>query len=371
MKYRQPKFKLLDYSLLLFFGWVAIIFWFSLAFWDASLQPAFSSLKNYVFYPALFFVVWYWFRDRQILKYWLGFFIAGACLSLGFFAYGLIVGQGLWTEITPLSTSGSRFLDFNHAFYLCLAFILGLSHLIWQKDRVSNLIIWLLPLFLIAVAGSLMRHLWLALGVYLLWLVVTLGTGRASLKILVTKYLAAGIMTLALVLFIFNLLPQSDLNQQVNQQQGYFVARLSSIFDDGDTSIAWRGTLWQVVWDNFLLNPLVGQGLGQRVFIDMGSYKDYVELRNVHNSFLAILTQVGLIGFLLFVIFTIGQLVKVWRYKAKDNLSQMVRYSLSGVIIFCSVAFLFQPYLEANFFSIWWWIILGLGHAYYEGAFSK
>lgn len=371
LKYRNLKLKGLDQILLLFFAWVAIIFGASLAYWDGNFSTAFSSLKNYTFYPLIFFVVWYYFRDRQIFKTWLNFFVAGVITSLGFFAYGLINGHGLWTEITPLSTEGSRFLDFNHAFYLCLAFIIGLSYLIWRKDRLSKVFAWLLPLFFAGIIGSLMRHLWLALAAYLIWLIVSLGSARASLKTLVAKYLAAALLVLSLGLFIINLLPQSHFSQSLSEQQGYLSTRVLSLFDDGDTSIAWRGTLWQAVWSNFLDQPLLGQGLGQKVFIDMGDYKDYVELRNIHNSFLAILIQLGLVGFVLLIIFVLGQLIKIWRFPVTDSFSAMLRYAFGGIIIFCLIAFLFQPYLEANFFSLWWWIFLGLAHAYYEGTLSK
>ena len=369
-KYRQPALTGFDKLLLVFFAWVALIFVFSLAFWDANLATAVSSLKNYIFYPLLFFVIWYQFRNRQIFSTWFAFFMAGALASLGFFVHGLLTGQGLWTDITPLSTAGSRFLDFNHAFYLCLAFILGLPYLIWRKDQFSRVLTWLLPLFVAGILGSLMRHLWLALTIYLVWLLITLGSDRASLKKLVAKYLALVIVIFSLGIFVANLMPHSQLTQSLGDQRGYLATRFFSLFDDGDTSIAWRGTLWNNAWSNFLDAPLTGAGLGQKIFIDMGSYKDYVELRNIHNSFLAVLTQLGAVGLLLLLVFVLAQLIKIWTFKVRTNLDLIVRYSVSGIIIFCTIAFMFQPYLEANFFSIWWWLFLGLGHAYYESTLS-
>ncbi|HRH22076.1 MAG TPA: O-antigen ligase family protein, partial [bacterium] len=229
---------------------------------------------------------------------------------------------------------------------------------------------WLLPLFVAAILGSLMRHLWLALTIYLVWLLITLGSDRASLKKLVAKYLALVIVIFSLGIFVANLMPHSQLTQSLGDQRGYLATRLFSLFDDGDTSIAWRGTLWNNAWSNFLDTPLTGAGLGQKIFIDMGSYKDYVELRNIHNSFLAVLTQLGAVGLLLLLVFVLAQLIKIWTFKVRSNLDLIVRYSVSGIIIFCTIAFMFQPYLEANFFSIWWWLFLGLGHAYYESTLS-
>lgn len=370
LRQAKPHWNWADRLLVVFFAWVALVFALSIAFWDASLASAVSSLKNYTFYPILFFVAWYYGRERATVRAWLEFLIAGALASVLFFVYGLVAGQGLWTEITPLSTEGARFLDFNHAFYLCLATIVGLAYIIRQRDALARQLAWLLPLFVAGIVGSLMRHLWLALVVYLVWFLISLGNDRASFKKLIAKYTAVVVMIVTVVAMIWAIAPQSQLAQKINDQQGYLATRVLSLFDDGDTSIAWRSTLWQTAVSNLAERPWMGLGLGQKVFIDMGSYKDYVELRNIHNSFLAILTQLGVLGIALLALFVLHWFYRVWMTKSNNSLALVIRYSTLGVVIFCLVAFLFQPYLEANFFSVWWWIFLGLGRAYYEGSLS-
>lgn len=370
LKARRPVWKIEDWVLLVFFAWVALVFVWSMGLWDANLAPAVSSLKNYTFYPLLFFVAWYYGRQPGMIKQWLAVLMLGGMVSVGFLIYGLINGQGLWTEVTPLSTEGSRFLDFNHAFYLCLAFICGLAYLVKQNDRWSRWLAWLLPLFVAGIIGSLMRHLWLGLAVYLVWLMVSLGNDRLSFKKLLAKYLAAGVMVVALLAMVTVLAPQSSLSGNLAEQGRYLSTRVVSLFDSGDTSIAWRNTLWRVALADLMERPWSGQGLGQKVFIDMGSYKEYVELRNIHNSFLAILTQLGFVGLCLLAVLVLIWLYRMWTCKATEAWRTTVRYSALGMIIFCVVTFLFQPYLEANFFSIWWWLALGWGRAYYEGSLS-
>jgi O-antigen ligase len=166
------------------------------------------------------------------------------------------------------------------------------------------------------------------------------------------------------------LAPQSSLSGNLAEQGRYLSTRVVSLFDSGDTSIAWRNTLWRVALADLMERPWSGQGLGQKVFIDMGSYKEYVELRNIHNSFLAILTQLGFVGLCLLAVLVLIWLYRMWTCKATEAWRTTVRYSALGMIIFCVVTFLFQPYLEANFFSIWWWLALGWGRAYYEGSLS-
>jgi O-antigen ligase len=143
-----------------------------------------------------------------------------------------------------------------------------------------------------------------------------------------------------------------------------------SFFDSEDSSFAWRSSLWRGVWSELAVNPLFGLGLGQRIYLDMGSYKDYVELRNIHNSFLAITTQLGLVGIILLATLVLNLFIRVWRISLSDHYLQMKKLILLGVLVFCSVAFLFQPYLEANWFSIWWWLALGLSRSLYENSTS-
>ena len=134
----------------LMIGWLAltaVYFIYSVRLWNGDAVLAFSSFKNYGFYSLLYFIAYLLLDTRAAWRRLAGFVGAGAAVIIGFIAYGLITGQGLWTEITPLSTAGSRILDFNHAFYLSLVIIGGLSYLAFNRDWKGRLIYWLLPIF--------------------------------------------------------------------------------------------------------------------------------------------------------------------------------------------------------------------------------
>jgi len=370
LKINRPAIKGVDWLLIAFMIWTALSYAVSVAYGDAITPVAFSSLKNYIFYPALYFAVWFLFRSRDDWRQLFNFFIAGVVVSLGFLVYGLVTGVGLWTELTPLTTSGARLIDFDHAFYLALAIIVALPIIIYGHSRYKQVLAWLVPLFLLGVLGSLMRHLWLALLVYLAWFIYSIGNQRRIFKYWLTRYLALGTIILSLLAFVVAVIPQSSLSNQANVQRGYLVTRAMSFFDSEDSSFAWRSSLWRGVWSELAVNPLFGLGLGQRIYLDMGSYKDYVELRNIHNSFLAITTQLGLVGIILLATLVLNLFIRVWRISLSDHYLQMKKLILLGVLVFCSVAFLFQPYLEANWFSIWWWLALGLSRSLYENSTS-
>ena len=88
---------------------------------------AFSTLKNYALYAVIyiFFTLLVTTRDEwQVVLRW--FAIGGIGLFF-FLFYGMYLGQGLWSEYTPLSTLGSRLIAGTHIFYMVLFGFLGFS----------------------------------------------------------------------------------------------------------------------------------------------------------------------------------------------------------------------------------------------------
>jgi len=360
------KIKLADILLLIFIILTAVYFLVSWFYLDGNFLTAFSSFKNYAFYPLLYFAVCLLIDNRQHLKKLLGFVLLGGFIIIGFIIYGVIVGQGLWTEITPLSTIGSRLLDFDHAFYLCLISLLGLGYLAWKKDWLNKIWYWLLPIFALGIAGSLMRHLWLALLITLLFFLWFLpAEQRRRCWQILSKYLAGAIMALVLLIMLVNFLPVNNFSQSVLIAKDQLITRALSLSNQEDSSLAWRGAVWQSVWQDYKEQIVAGLGFGQKVFIDMGGYRDYVEVRNIHNSWLAVFVQMGLIGFIWLLWFFFNVLKNVFKLKNLPADLALARLTVLSIGIFCLIAFAFQPYLEANFFNIWFWLNLGLGRKLY------
>lgn len=360
-----------DVLLAVFLIMVAVYFFLSIGRRDGDFALSFSSLKNYAFYPLFYFASYALIENKRILKIWLSFALSGAVGIIGFIIYGLITGQGLWTEITPLSTAGSRLLDFDHAFYLGLVVLFLLAYVIFKPGPSARRLLALVPVFLIGIAGSLMRHLWLALAAAVIGVYALLPRpARLNFRRMIWQYLSIfGVLAL-LAIFAINLWPFSGLARLTGEVNEQITGRAISLFKPDDTSIAWRGAVWQSVWGKYQVNFLSGLGFGQKIFVDMGNYRDYVEVRNIHNSFLAVFVQLGLVGFLILASFMVGQFAKLISLTASRPDSAMMKYAVLGVMIFCGTAFLFQPYLEANFFNIPFWLSLGLAKRTYEGAFG-
>jgi O-antigen ligase len=81
-------------------------------------------------------------------------------------------------------------------------------------------------------------------------------------------------------------------------------------------SLVTRYFIWSIAWDAFASNPATGVGIYGFPFIskeystlDDFLYESFVERLTPHETFLAILTESGIIGFLGFVIFLISTIV--------------------------------------------------------------
>ncbi|MFH0840583.1 MAG: O-antigen ligase family protein [bacterium] len=369
----KVKLQRVDFILIAFLILTIAYFIISISYLDSFFNPAFSSLKNYVFYPLLYFAVYFLFTAREHWTRFFKFLIVGATTVVGFIAYGLITGQGLWTEITPLTTSGSRILDFDHAFYISAIFLIGLAYILFKKDELAKYFYILLPIFAIGIVGSLMRHLWIAIFIAIVFLYIIIYQQRKKIfRKVFAKYVALGLMIFSVIFLLVNLLPFSKLSADYFSVQENVIERAVSISNSQDTSIAWRNTVWQGVWKEYKQNLVFGMGFGRRIFIDMGGYSDYVEVRNIHNSWLAIFVQMGLlgIGFLIWFIINIAKHVLSKKQAVLTKNLNIIRIATMSILMLCVVAFLFQPYLEANFFSWLFWINLGLARRYYEGITS-
>lgn len=111
-----------------------------------------------------------------------------------------------------------------------------------------------------------------------------------------------------------------------------FLERFRSIFDVSDPEAdraSGRLDLWRAAWHGFLEDPLFGLGAGnfQARALDLMQTTPGVDIRRnyatagrvVHNSFLEVLTELGVIGFALFLAvlgLTIWRMVVVYRRAA-------------------------------------------------------
>jgi len=327
----------------------------------SSFALSFSAVKYYTFYPILYFVIRALFQSREHLNNLFLSAFSGAIGILIFVLYGILNGGGLWTEFTPLSTEGIRILAFTHAFYLSLTLVAFLSYFIFKKVR-QRLLFWLsfifMALSIIGIVGSLMRHLWLSVGFSLATLFFIIPRPQKIEFLKIAKICAILIIICAIILFYFSmLLPTSTLTDFASSMFDSLLNRAGSFSSiSGDESFSWRGTVWSEGIKEYLKQPLTGIGFGRFISVEIGSYHDFIETRNIHNSLLVILVQMGIASAGIFLWFMFSHIATAFMKKEKD----WIDYAVIALSVNYSVAFLFQPYLETNMLAIFFWIIFGL-----------
>ncbi|MFA7319478.1 MAG: O-antigen ligase family protein [Parcubacteria group bacterium] len=363
-KTERQKFKVSgnDQVLLGFILLNVVYFLFSVFVIKSSVYLAFSSLKNYGFYSLLYFLTFWLVRKREDARRLFHFFSAGALGVIGFIIFGIANGNGLWTEFTPLSTSGVRILAFTHGLYLSLSFVALIAFLITKKEQIGKNYLSLIALiWIVGIAGTMMRHLWI--GVILAIFAIYFFIPREE-KTILRKSLGrfslifAGAMLL--LFYLTAITPHSkpaDFSQDVVSalaERGSSIARASS-----DESFAWRELVWSAAYHDFKNDPLLGIGTGKMVYVETRSYRDFIEVRNIHNSYLAVMIQLGLLGFGMLIVFIYKNMRNLQGALAK-NKDRFYALAILGVLVTYLVALFFQPYLETNLLAIFFWMSLGL-----------
>jgi len=159
----------------------------------------------------------------------------------------------------------------------------------------------LLPLMAAGLFFSYTRSVWIGIG---LAAAVVLGvTLRGRVRAAVLGAMAAGALLLAL----------GSMESLVNIQRDQVAA-------DSRKSVSMRGSFAYVSWKMFLDRPLFGFGFGQFPMAKM----DYLDDRSTelvlehirpfchHNTFLSVLTELGLVGLLLFVAILVSWARAAW-----------------------------------------------------------
>jgi O-antigen ligase len=361
--------KKVDTAIMTFSILSVVYFFVSIFILNGSGTLAFSSAKNYAFYSLLYFVSFLLIDNKERIKDLAAVIITGGIGICWFVFYGIAMRNGLWSEFTPLSTEGIRTLAFTHGYYLSLIIIFTLIYIAYRKNKLANFLMILLPVWILGIVGSMMRHIWLAMLVTLVYIFfIFTKNQREQFKKYVTGYIVLAFSVFIVLTYLVTMNPNSGMHASYERTFGILSSRVTSIAStNSDDSIIWRTTAWKQAAERYISNPIFGIGFGQKITIELGNYRDFVEVRNIHNSFLVLLVQMGILGVFL-IAYVIIKLAKnvFQKVKQQDEFMQIVSYCSIGILVFQTAAFMFQPYLEANMLGIFFWINLGLLRSIYD-----
>lgn len=354
----RKKFEKADYYLIAFIILTAIYFFVSAFILKNDFSLSFSSFKNYAFYSLFYFAVLFLIEKKEQVLWLFKFALAGAAGIIFFIIYGLLSGHGLWSEFTPLSTEGIRTLAFTHAFYLSVVLLCVTTYLIFEKNKHHKLYLTLTVIWTIGIIGSMMRHLWIGvfLSIVALFFILS-GKNRLNLKRVLLSYVSLFVAASAVLIYLSLLFPTSAIKDMKDSAGNVIVSRVGSLVSvSSDESFSWRSVVWKEAAREYLKNPILGISLGKKIYVEAENYRDFVEVRNIHNSPLILLVQMGAAVFAVFAIFVLKNLKKLYK-KIEKNWMDV---ALMAILVNYFIVFLFQPYLETNMLGIFFWMILGL-----------
>ncbi len=345
--------------------WVVVISMAGiLSLFDETANPELigSTVKNFALYGVMYWLAINIVRTAAQFHRFIGALVFGAVAIIPILIYGLIVGQGLWAEYVPLSTAGTRFLGEPHSFYVAGLFILLINWLVarpaWGRREITALMTILA--WGVGIVASLQRHLWLGL-------VAVSGILIASYQAVHRRQLLriAGLGLIAVALAVVVTLWWSSWQVTTNPLENDLLRsaqlRVVSLFsDDGsDSSTVWRLTSWYRAWQLWQEHWLFGIGFGHLISFSIGELDFSVEIRELHNNFIGLVLQLGLIGLglALYLVSRIG--LAFWRYQGRLRGSQrqwFVGFFALAVLFLWSANF--SVYFDVNALSIFFWLSL-------------
>lgn len=340
---------------------MVVLFWAGMSMRRGG-EPALivSAVKNMAVYPILFFVALHIVRKRVAWERVIQtMFIGGVAIS-AFIIYGIFAGKGLWVDMTPLSTEGTRMLGAPHAFFLLVAMSILMSWYAMRAPVGERLSRWVIPLFSLWSLGlvvGLFRNLWLGYGLVAIVVGVLLPTHEARAR-LVGLFVKAGALAggaLLVGLWLSVLLARNT--SAIESFGRPLLERLAVVNPRAeDTSTVFRTLIFQEGMRIFRAHPLIGIGFGQNVDVEMEEWVGEQDIRELHNTYAELAVQTGVVGLLsfggiLFTLFAAGR-------RSYKNVSFELKPSMIAVVSFLVMLLgitAFGTYFQTNMYLLFFW----------------
>jgi O-antigen ligase len=207
-----------------------------------------------------------------------------------------------------------------------------------------------------------MRHLWLALFVTTSFLFIVIPrTAKKLLLKFFAKNVALIILLAVFISFIVVVFPQSTTSYRLQDVTDPVYSRARSLArSTADSSARWRFFAWNAARESILEAPVFGVGFGKELIIEFETYRVIVPMRELHNSLLVLLVQMGIVGLSIFLYILLLLFIDVYRsWKSRGIFFPYHAAFFSALLVFLSASFT-QPYFETNFTGIFFWILMGL-----------
>ncbi len=287
--------------------------------WATDTSASFSYTLSFVATSAMFFLLFFFKFTKQEIEQLETASILGGVLFIVYVFTQVDMASVMSGYRLNLQSVGNEnyFSDPNGlAARLIMPFVFTVKRIFENKNK-------RLKLLYIALMGLMVYIIFLTgsraalLSVVLVAVIVVASFGVRRLGMMV----AFGVVALAVILLVPGLLPEHIINRlfKVDTYQ-------EMLNNEGDRIHIWKNILFGV----FPKSPLVGHGAGNAQVALAEFYGSY---KSAHNSWLTMLADLGVLGFVLWMSFVFGKLKQAFTIRKKSIYALAV---LVGVLFMAS-----------------------------------
>ena len=328
-----------------------------------TLGASIYQMFNFVSMIILFLVVGNYVTEyRQIKACSIAFVFLSLCNGL------TIIIQNILTGDRVFGFAGIMYVDF-----VCVAIIICITAILFLRNWKSFLLLIVALLLLVSLLFAQTRNTMISLAVLCVFLFFFLLLYHRTFSIARKNVLLMSAVSLLVVGaslgFLYYLVPQTfDRIIAVFSKKGGSGGLISS-------SLISRLLIWHTAVNAFLNHPIIGMG-AYSFWLDSHSYsqipnwlyKDWVQGTSEHQTYLAVLTETGIIGLIGFVIFLFSAIHLAYKSVVISVSEEQKYYSLGLLLlqVYVAVSMTMTDAWRWGQCGMLWGLILGLSCANYK-----
>lgn len=258
------------------------------AFWSIDLDETLSRIKTYLQLGILTCILWDLYRTNFNIRAALQAYIFGGYILILSTFYNFYIGHEIGGRFAATGFNPND-LSLNLALGIPLAFYIAFDKSINRKAKYLQLLNYAyIILAILAILLTASRGSFIATVPAIFYIIVSLRRFNPFFGLLIL------IATSILIFIMLPLVPQFNYHR---------LSTIPNSIIEGD--LGGRIYIWNTTIDYFCKHPLIGTGSGA--------------LPSVHNVFLSVLAETGLIGFSLFVLLYFNSIYAALQHKNNDS----------------------------------------------------
>ncbi len=320
---KRPAVPIQVYLIFVLFGIVSIT-------WAYNKVLGMAFINNILILPISYYIFNYLFREEDGINYFIKgvFFLSLLQLFFtwpelfGFDVISRLVGSESELAQNEFSRVGGVYSKSNLAILLAITIPFIFSYSFLSRDNKKNSRLYILILFLLLSTLAITRHrMHVAATILGLFILLFTGVRKRVLNLSRIKFWGIVIFSLLFIFFFFTLNVENVegllfRETYVNRIISYYVAIMNFINSGGIG----------VGINNFLASPTTLEMLGPNSWFLLGG-------KTVHNDYLRILSELGLIGLIIFLLF----IYSIFKQKSSNQVAFPITYGIKISLLVISI----------------------------------